>query len=68
MNKIPEVVGLYLDDALLVCQQSGFDVSIKFTRPVKEMPQGKPRVVRFNKVSTNRGVLTVVYEYIKGGG
>lgn len=69
MDSIPDITGFYLDEALQICNDMGFQVSIVFTRPDKVLPEGKPRVVRFHRVSTNIGVMTVVCEDgMKGGG
>lgn len=69
MEIIPDITGFYLDEALQICKDSGYQVSIVFTRPDKPSPEGKPRVVRFHKVSLYRGVITVVLEEgMKGGG
>jgi hypothetical protein len=69
MESIPDITGFYLDDALQICKDYGYQVSIVFTRPDKPLPEGKPRVVRFQKVSIYIGVITVVLEdTMKGGG
>lgn len=69
MDIIPDITGFYLDEALQICKDQGYQVSIVFTRPDKVPPEGKPRVVRFHKVSRYIGVITVVHEDgMKGGG
>ncbi len=62
MRDLPDVVGFYLNDALEICKACGYEVEILLTRPTKAQPEGKPRVVRFGRVSDNEGVLTVVFE------
>jgi hypothetical protein len=69
MDSIPDITGFHLDEALKICKENGYQVSIVFTRPDKPLPEGKPRVVRFQKVSIYIGVITVVLEdTMKGGG
>ncbi|HBC94055.1 MAG TPA: hypothetical protein DCZ10_14445 [Pelotomaculum sp.] len=69
MDSIPDITGFYLDEALQICKDNGYQVSVVFTRPDKLSPEGKPRVVRFQKVSIYTGVITVVLEEgMKGGG
>lgn len=68
MDKMPDVIGLPLSDAIEVCRSSGCEVEIVLTRPVKALPEINPRVVRFNRVSRDKGVLTVVYEDVGRGG
>jgi hypothetical protein len=68
MDNIPDLTGFDLDEALKICKDRGYQVSIVFTRPDKAPPEGKPRVVRFHKVSRDTGVITVVNEDgMKGG-
>lgn len=68
MEQIPDITGYPLDEALAIYESAGYEVEIVVTRPVKAIPEDKPRVVRFNKVSKNRGVVTVVFEDIGRGG
>lgn len=68
MDQMPDIIGYPLDKALIICESSGYEVEIVVTRPVKAIPEDNPRVVRFNKVSKNRGVVTVVFEDIGRGG
>lgn len=68
MENISDITGFYLDDALRICKDNGYQVSVVFTRPDKEPPEGKPRVVRFHKVSKYTGVITVALEEDKKGG
>lgn len=68
MDELPDIIGYPLDEALVICDSSGYEVEIVVTRPVKAIPEEKPRVVRFNKVSKNRGVVIVVFEDIGRGG
>jgi len=64
-----DIIGYELDDALEICRDRGYQVEIVFTQPDRELPGGKPRVVRFKKVSENKWVITAVNEAIvKGGG
>jgi hypothetical protein len=68
MDKLPDIIGYPLDKALDICSSLGYDVEIVVARPVRAIPEEKPRVVRFNQVSKNRGVVTVVFEDIGRGG
>lgn len=69
MKRVPDVTGLELENALCELKEAGWEVELKFTRPVKVNPEGAPRVVRFSRGSLNKGVLTVVFEDKgKGGG
>ncbi|NPV72260.1 MAG: hypothetical protein HPY89_00395 [Pelotomaculum sp.] len=68
MQEAPDVIGFPLYEALEKCSSSGFSVEIVFTMPVETLPAGEPRVVRFNKVSNNKMVLTVVFENRERGG
>lgn len=68
-DNIPDITGFYLDEALQIVTDNGYQASVVFTRPNKPSPEGKPRVVRFQKVSRYIGVITVVLEEgMKGGG
>lgn len=63
MDEHPDVAGFPLDKALDVCKSLGFEVDVLITGPVKaSIEKGKPRAVRFNRVSKDRGVVTVVFE------
>ncbi|MDD2553330.1 MAG: hypothetical protein PHP51_01990 [Desulfotomaculaceae bacterium] len=71
MDHIPDIIGYPLDEALRICQASGYEVEIMVTRPVKAIPEGNPtspRAVSFNKVSKNRGEVIVVFEDRGRGG
>jgi hypothetical protein len=68
MDELPDIIGYPLDKALNICKTSGYNVEIEIARPVKAIDEKKPRVVRFNKVSKNKGVVTVVFEDIGRGG
>ena len=68
MDELPDIIGYPLDKALNICKASGYNVEIAIARPVKAIDEEKPRVVRFNKVSKNKGVVTVVFEDIGRGG
>lgn len=68
MIEPPDVNGFPLDEALERCKTLGFEVEILITRPVKALTEGKPRVARFNRVSKNKVVLTVVFENKERGG
>jgi hypothetical protein len=68
MDELPDIIGYPLDEALNICKKSGYNVEITIARPVKAIDEEKPRVVRFNKVSKNKGVVTVVFEDIGRGG
>jgi hypothetical protein len=63
----PDITGLFLEDAIKKCKDIGYKIDILFTRPTKAFTEGRPRAVRFSRVSRNRGVLTVVLE-VKGRG
>ncbi len=63
----PDIIGLFLDDAVKKCEDLGYKTDILFTRPTKVFSEGRPRAVRFSRVSDNKGVLTVVLE-VKGRG
>ena len=62
MSQIPDVIGYPLDEALRICRSAGYEVEIVVARPVKAIPEDKPRVVRFDQVSGNKGVVIVVFE------
>jgi hypothetical protein len=68
MDEMPDIIGYPLDKALVICKASGYDVEIMVARPVRAIPEERPRVVRFNKVSKNKGVVTVMFEDIGRGG
>jgi hypothetical protein len=68
MDELPDIIGYPLDEALNICKMSGYNVEIRIARPVKAIDEEKPRAVRFNKVSKNKGVVTVVFEDIGRGG
>lgn len=68
MAEMPDIIGFHLDKALEICQDLGYEVEITITRPVKAKREGVPRVVRFDKVSKYRGVVTVVFEDRGRGG
>jgi len=68
MNELPDVIGFPLQEALEQCKAAGFEVDILITRPVKVSTEGEPRVVRFSRVSKDKGVLTVVLEDKGRGG
>jgi hypothetical protein len=68
MAGTPDVAGLPLNEALQICKDAGYEVDIVITRPVKATPGGEQRVVRFNRVSESKGVLTVVCEDKGRGG
>lgn len=69
MGQIPDIIGYPLEEALKIIESSGYEVEIVVTRPVKATTEVNPRVVRFNVVSTNRGVVTVAFEdIVRGGG
>ncbi|OPY59069.1 MAG: hypothetical protein A4E55_00438 [Pelotomaculum sp. PtaU1.Bin035] len=68
MDGYPDVAGLPLSEAIEQCKALGFEVDIVITRPVRDVPGGKLRAVRFNIVSKNNGVLTVVVEDTRKGG
>jgi len=63
----PDIIGLFLNDAVKKCEDLGYKTDILFTRPTKAFLEGRLRAVRFSRVSHNRGVLTVVLE-VKGRG
>jgi hypothetical protein len=68
MDELPDVIGCPLDEALGICKALGFDVEIMVARPVRAIPEERSRVVRFNVVSKNKGVVTVMFEDIGRGG
>lgn len=69
MKQLPDVIGLDLESAMRELKEAGWEVDLRFTRPVKGNPEGGPRVVRFCRDTLNKGVLTVVFEDEgKGGG
>lgn len=69
MEVLPDVIGFTLNEAVEKCKALGYEIDIVFTRPSKASPAGKPRVVRFKRVSQYRGVITVTFENdLKGGG
>lgn len=69
MESMPDIIGYELDEALKICRDRGCQVEIVFTQPDKWLPGGKQRVVRFKKVSNNKGVITAANEaVVKGGG
>ena len=67
MNRLPDITGFPLDEALVRCKELGYKVDLLITRPLKEFPGGEARAVRFKRLSGDKGVLTVVYA-LKGGG
>jgi hypothetical protein len=64
MARVPDIVGLTLEEALCELKEAGWAVDLKYTRPLKGDPGGEPRAVLFNVVSEHKGVLTVVCEAI----
>lgn len=68
MEEMPDVIGFPLDEALNKWKASGCEADIQITRPVKATSEGPLRVVRFNRISRDKGVLTVVCEDIGRGG
>ena len=62
MDVVPDITGFELSKALELCKTSGYEIEIMFTRPYKVQPVGKPRVIRFHRVSKNKGVITVAFE------
>jgi hypothetical protein len=68
MDEIPDIIGYPLDKALIICNAAGYDVEIMVARPDRAIPEERPRVVRFNKVSKNKGVVTVMFEALGRGG
>ncbi len=64
MEEHPNVIGFPLEKALEICKSLGYQVDILITGPVKaaSIQKDKPRVVRFNRVSKDKGVVTVVFE------
>lgn len=68
MDDLPDIAGFPLNEALEKCKAAGYEVDVLYTRPVKASTEGKPRVVRFNRVSKDKGVLTVVFEDKGRGG
>ncbi|MFX4260897.1 hypothetical protein ACOBQJ_01725 [Pelotomaculum propionicicum] len=69
MDQLPDIIGYPLAEALQICESSGYEIEIVVTRPVKATTEENPRVVRFNVVSTNKGVVTVAFEdIVRGGG
>jgi len=61
MDRLPDITGFPLDEALARCKEQGYKIELLITRPLKEYPQGEAKAVRFKPVSGNKGVLTVVY-------
>ena len=68
MDELPDIIGYPLDEALVICKTAGYDVEIVIARPVRALPEERPRVIRFDKVSKNKGVVTVMFEDIGRGG
>lgn len=68
MAQLPDIIGFTLDKALEICKERGYKIEVVVTRPVKASQEGIARVVRFNEVSKDRGVVTVVFEDIGRGG
>jgi len=68
MAELPDIIGFTLDKALEICKEQGYEIEVMVTRPVKARQEGIPRIVRFNEVSKDRGVVTVVFEDIGRGG
>ncbi|MDD4335495.1 MAG: hypothetical protein PHY77_07800, partial [Desulfotomaculaceae bacterium] len=62
MDQTLDIIGYPLDAALHICKAAGYEIEIMVTRPIRAIPEGNPRVVCFNKVSKNRGVVIVVLE------
>jgi|LFRM01.2.fsa_nt_gb ferredoxin len=62
MDKIPDITGFELSKALDLYRASGYEIEIMFTRPYKAQPEGKPRVIRFHRVSNHKWVITVAFE------
>ncbi|MCL6634653.1 MAG: hypothetical protein K6T29_02660 [Peptococcaceae bacterium] len=68
MDGLPDVTGFPLDEAVQRCKEMGYDVEILVARPVGTAAAGKPRAVRFKRLSKDKGVLTVVCEDAGRGG
>ncbi len=60
--KQPDVLALTLDEAIVHCNEIGWDVKIIYTKAPGDQSQGRPRVLRFLQTSPGRGVLTVARE------
>ncbi|MCL6560545.1 MAG: hypothetical protein K6U74_17475 [Firmicutes bacterium] len=69
MPQEPDIAGFPLEEAFKRLEALGWGYEVVVTRPVKGNAGGEPRVVRFNRLSKDKGVLTVVFEDKgKGGG
>ncbi|MCL6638944.1 MAG: PASTA domain-containing protein [Firmicutes bacterium] len=68
MREKPDVIGLPLEEALRELEAAGYEVNVIFTRPVKGVPGGRARALRFKEVSSAGGELTAVYEDKGKGG
>lgn len=68
MNSLPDVLGYPLEEAIAECKSLGYDIEIVQTRPVRALPETKPRVVRMGRLAEEKIVMTVVFEDIRRGG
>lgn len=68
MDRLPDILGYPLEEAIAECKSLGYDIEIVQTRPVKALPEKKPRVVRMSRLAGEKIVLTVVFEDIRRGG
>lgn len=58
----PDVLGFELEEALSLLYNKGWEVKIEVTAPPRGELTGKLRVVRFKRINTKKGLVTVAHQ------